>query len=242
VTLLDGRRLELRYPPPLGIARLGLTLAAEVSWPSGGASSACCLARVSVSRASIGAAYGGEQPLATYHGADGRVSLLSATDRRLPPGFTGSQNLVFEFSGWLVEVNTSPIATDGAPPPMTAADLRLWATNLRAAPAAGGYLVLRPHTPLALAARADISSMSATFGLGSPNEPQGNTLDIEDGYCGLPTSDTSSRSRFQTDDGLSGVSWCDPSSGLMVSAIGQEQFVTLVASHLTLTVARADSG
>jgi len=242
MTMLDGRRLELRYPPSLGIAQLGLTLAAEVSWPAGATPSQCCSAEVSASRATIVGAYGSERPLATYPGVEGRpVWLLGAAGRRLPPGFTGSQNLVFQFSGWLVEVDTSPIAADGGPPLMTDEELRMWASNLRASAAAGGYLVLHPHRPLALAQDALIGSRSATFGLGSPNAPQGNTLDIEDGYCGQPTSDTSVRSRFQTDDGLAGVAWCDPGSGLHVSAIGQPQFVGLVASQLTLTATRGNA-
>ncbi len=234
MTLLDGRRLELRYPPSAGIAQLGLTLAAEIRGPAGEAPSECCWARVSASHATIDGAYGGERPLAMYPGPHGPVWLLSAADRRLPPGYTGDQNLVFQVSGWLVEVDTAPTAADGVPVPMTDADLRTWATNLRASAAAGGYLVLDPHPPLSFAARAFISSRSATFGLGSPDEPQANTLDIEDGYCGQPTSDTSIRRQFQTDDGLPGVAWCDPASGLHVSAIGQPQFVALVASQLTL--------
>ena len=236
LTLLDGRRLQLRYPPALGIAQLGLTLVTEMTWPVGATPSQCCTARVSASRATIGGAYGTERPLATFPGAHGQVSLLSATGRRLPPGFTGPQNLVFQFSGWLVEVDTSPTAADGVPPPMTGEDLRLWAADLRASGAPGGYLILDPRPPLALAAHGLISSRSAIFGLGRPNEPQGNTLDIEDGYCGQPTSDTSTRTRFQTDDGLAGVAWCDPGSGLHVSAIGSQQFVGLVASGLTITV------
>jgi hypothetical protein len=233
LTLLDGRRLQLRYPRSLGIAQLGLTLATEMSWPAGNAT--CCWARVSASRVTLRGAYGTERPLATYPGEPGRVSLLSATARRLPPGYTGSQNLVFQFSGWLVEVDTAATGSDGVPVPMTDEDLRMWAADLRASGAGGGYLVLHPRPPLALAAPTLISSRSATFGLGSPNEPQGNTLDIEDGYCGQPTSDTAVRRRFQADDGLSGVAWCDPGSSLHVSAIGQAEFVDLVASQLTLT-------
>ena len=117
----------------------------------------------------------------------------------------------------------------------------MWAANLGAS-TSGGYVVLHPRPPLALAPPSFVGRMSATFGLGRPNEPQGNTLDIEDGYCGQPESDTATRRLFRTGDGVLGVSWCDPASGLHLSAVGQAPFVTLVANELSLAASRPSGG
>lgn len=242
VTLLDGRVFELRYPSSLAVAQLGLTLSSEMRWPAGAAISRCCWTRVSASHATAVAAYGITAPLETYPGARGHpVWLFDAADRRLPPGFTGYQNLVFQFSGWLVEVDASAVGADGAPPDMSGQDRRMWAANLGAS-TSGGYVVLHPRGPLALAPASFVGRMSATFGLGRPNEPQGNTLDIEDGYCGQPESDTATRHLFRTGDGVLGVSWCDPATGLHLSAVGQAQFVTLVANELSLSASRTRVG
>jgi hypothetical protein len=242
VTLLDGRPVELRYPSSLAVAQLGLTLSSEMRWPAGASVSDCCWTRVSASHATAVAAYGIAAPLDTYPGARGHpVWLFDAADRRLAPGFTGHENLVFQFSGWLVEVDTSAVGADGAPPDMSGQDRRMWAANLRAS-TSDGYVVLHPRAPLALAPPSFVGRMSATFGLGRPNEPQGNTLDIEDGYCGQPESDTATRRLFHTDDGLVGVSWCDTASGLHLSAVGQAQFVTLVANELSLSASRTSGG
>jgi hypothetical protein len=242
VTLLDGRVLELRYPSSLAVAQLGLTLSSEMRWPAGVSASRCCWTRLSASHATAIAAYGTAAPLETYSGTRGHpVWLFDAARRRLPPGFTGDQNLVFQFSGWLVEVDTSAVGADGAPPDMSGQDRRMWAANLGAS-TSGGYVVVHPRAPLAFAPPSFVGRMSATFGLGRPNEPQGNTLDIEDGYCGQPESDTATRRLFRTGDGEPGVSWCDPSSGLHVSAVGQAPFVTLVANELSLSASRASGG
>ncbi len=237
MTLLDGRRVELRYPSSLHLAQLGLTLATEIKWPAAASPSTCCWTRVSASRATFAAAYGEAPPLATYRGERGQtVRLLSAVIRRLPPGLTGSQNLVFQFAPWLVEVDTSAVGADGSPPPMTAQDRQMWAASLGASVGPGGYLVLHPRAPLSPAPAAYIGGTSALFGLGSPYEPQRDTLDIEDGYCGQPTSDPSTRSRLQANDGPPGVVWCDAASGLHITAIGAASFVDTVASGLSLTV------
>jgi hypothetical protein len=235
VTLLDGRRVDLRYPASLGIAQLGLTLGAEMRWPPATTAGDCCWTHVSASRATIAEVYGTSRPLDTYPGRGHPVGLFSASGRRLPPGFAGSQNLVFQFSGWLVEVDTAAVGADGAPPPMSDADRRMWATELGASRGQGGYLLLRPLPPLALAPEGFADRMSATFGLGYPYEAPRDILDIEDGECGPPASGTEQRVRFQTDEGAPGVEWCDP-SGLHVTAVGPTAYVDLIASQLTLTV------
>lgn len=235
VTLLDGRRLELRYPDELVVAQLGLTLATEIAWPVRGDPAQCCWVRLSASQATLAGAYGKVRPLATYRGATAdRVTLVSSIGRRLPPGFAGRRNLVFQVDGWLVEVDTSPMGLSGAPPQMTTTELRALATNLQPSRAPGGYVVVQPRPPLTFASRSLLSSTAAVFGLGSPNEPQGNTLAIEDGYCGQLALQAATRKRFQTGDGLAGVTWCDERSGLLITAVGQERFVDLAASDLTL--------
>jgi hypothetical protein len=236
VTLLDGRRVELRYPSSLAIAQLGLTLGSEMRWP---AAAGCCWTRVSASHATAATAYGTAVPLETYPGPGGnRVGLFDAVHRRLPSGIMGRQNLVFHFSGWLVEVDTSAVGADGGPPEMSDQDRRMWAANLRASSAPGGYMVLQPRAPLALAPTTFGGRMSATFGLGRPNEPQANTLDIEDGYCEPLSPASTGRSRFRTGDGLLGVAWCDAASGLYVSAVGLARFVDDAARQLTMSVIR----
>ena len=55
-------------------------------------------------------------------------------------------------------------------------------------------------------------------------------------------SAAATRRLFRTGDGVLGVSWCDAASGLHLSAVGQAQFVTLVANELWLSVARSSGG
>jgi hypothetical protein len=109
------------------------------------------------------------------------------------------------------------------------------AASLGASSGAGGYLILHPHAPLALAPPGFIGRTIAVFGLARPNEPQGNTLLIEDGTCGLPGSDSATPTLFRTGDGGLGVAWCDAPSGLHVTAVGQPQFVNGVAGRVTLS-------
>lgn len=231
--LLDGRPVQLRYPAQLGIAELGLTLTALVQWPS--AQPRCCTARVSASHVTLAAAYGRARPQETYPGRGPHsLGLFSAQGRRLPPGFTGSENLVFRFGGWLVEVDaSSPGAGDA--PAMTPRDRALWAGRLGAAIRAGGYLTLTPRAPLAIAPASGSERMMATFGLGSPNEAQRNVFQVTDGVCGLPTSETSARQFVESDAGPPGVSWCDPVSGLHITAFGSRSFVEGIATDLVVT-------
>ena len=239
--LLDGRRVQLRYPSQLGIAELGLTLTAEVQWSGRVDGAGCCSARVSASHATVSQAYGATGSLETYPGA-GRhsIGLFSAVGRRLPPGFTGGENLVFRFGGWIVEADASAVGADGGPPSMTPGDRSLWAARLGATTGPGGYLMLRPAPPLALAPVTSSNRLTATFGLGSPYEAQRNILDLTDGECGLPGSDTSARNRLESGAGPPGVTWCDPGSGLHVTAVGARPFVDGVANNLVITVPEPD--
>ena len=231
--LLDGRPVQLRYPAQLGIAELGLTLTAMVQWPS--AQPGCCTARVSASHVTLADAYGRARPLETYPGSGPHsLGLFSAQGRRLPPGFTGRENLVFRFGGWLVEVDASDPGA-GDTPAMARPDRALWARRLGAATGPGGYVTLTPRAPLAIAPASGSDRLMATFGLGSPNEAQRNVLQVTDGVCGLPTSDSSGRHYIESGSGPPGVTWCDPVNGLHVTAFGSRSFVDGIATDLVLT-------
>ena len=231
--LLDGRPVQLRYPAQLGIAELGLTLTAMVQWPS--AEPGCCTARVSASLVTHADAYGRARPLETYPGSGPHsLGLFSAQGRRLPPGFTGSENLVFRFGGWLVEDDASNTGAGGTPT-MTRQDRALWASRLVAALRPGGYVTLTPRAPLTIAPASGSDRLMATFGLGSPNEAQRNVFQVTDGVCGLPTSESSARHDMESDSGPPGVAWCDPVSGLHITAFGSRSFVEGVATGLVIT-------
>ena len=235
--LLDGRPVQLRYPAQLGIAELGLTLTAIVQWPS--ANPGCCTARVSASHATLADAYGRTRPLETYRGSGPHsLGLFSAQGRRLPPGYTGRENLVFRFGGWLVEVDASTPG-QGDAPAMTPQDRSLWAKRLGAAIRSGGYVTLAPRSPLAIAPASGSDRLMATFGLGSPNEAQRNVLQVAAGTCGLPASESSARHYIESDSGPPGVTWCDPVNGLHMTAFGSRSFVEGIATALVVTANRA---
>jgi hypothetical protein len=119
---------------------------------------------------------------------------------------------------------------------MTPSDRSLWAARLGATTGPGGYLTLHPTPPLALVSATSTDRLTATFGLGSPYEAQRNILEVADGQCGFPASDTSARNRLKSDTGPPGVTWCDLGSGLHVTAFGTAPFVDGVARALVLSL------
>ena len=224
VTLLDGRRFELAFPASLAvIASLGVAVEDSITV---GAANPVVL-RVIATRATVAQVFGSAHPRRSYAGPEGgRVLVFDG-----PPGSSTSY-LVFRFGPWLLSVLD---AGDHPGRPRTPASLtdQQWAAVASAIDGSvdgDGFLVLRTRTPAAVAAPGT-SGSTVVFGAGATvDDPQ---LDIEDGYCGRPGSDTAARRWFPAQGGA-GLAWCDPTTGLHVDATGTYPFVEAVTSGLSM--------
>lgn len=144
VTLLDGRRLELRYPPDLDLAELGVLPVGGIDWPVRSDPFRCCGSVLLVRYTTIDAVYGDAEPVATYPGADGRrVPYYHGSDAGRTTPF---DYLVFEFGPWLVEVPDIQ-QPGGFEDRKTEEERAAWARSLRANIDPNGYLMLNPAPP-----------------------------------------------------------------------------------------------
>jgi hypothetical protein len=221
VTLLDGRRFGLAFPASLGmIGSLGVAIEDEVTL--GGANPA--VERVIASHATIADVFGSAHPRHSYPGPGGtRVLLFDG------PAGSGTSYLVFRFGPWLLSVVDA--ARPGGPPPLTDRQRVALASDIDASEDSAGFLVLRTRPPVAVAAP-NTSGSIVVFGAdGTVDDPQ---VDIEDGYCGRPGSDTAARRWFPAQGGA-GVAWCDPATGLHVDATGTYPFVHAVTAGLAVS-------
>ena len=221
VTLLDGRRFQLSYPPQLGV--IGSLEAAIEDKVTLGAAEPTVL-RVIATRATVAAVFGSAHPRRSYRASDGSPVL----EFDGPPRSSTSY-LVFRFGPWLLSV-VDAADRPGGPQPLTDRDRAVLASSIDGSEDAAGYLVLSVHSPVAIAP-ADTTGSVAVFGAGSTvDDPQ---IDIEDGYCGHAGSDTAARRRFPAQGGA-GVAWCDPATGLHIDATGTNGFVNAVAGGLSV--------
>jgi hypothetical protein len=221
VTLLDGRRFELVYPPQLGvIGSLEVAIEDKVTL---GASEPTVL-RVIATRATIAAVFGSAHPRRSYRASDSsRVLVFDG------PPQSSTSYLVFRFGPWLLSV-VDAADRPGGPQPLTDRDRALLASSIGGSEDGAGYLVLRVRPPVAIAPPGTTGSV-AVVGAGSTvDDPQ---IDIEDGYCGQAGSDTAARRRFPAQGGA-GVAWCDPATGLHIDATGSDGFVNAVTGGLSV--------
>jgi hypothetical protein len=224
VTLLDGRRFEVAFPPSLAVIdSLGVAIEDDITV---GAANPVVL-RVIATRATVHQLFGSAHPRRSYAGANGgRVLLFDG-----PPGSSTSY-LVFRFGPWqlsVVDASDHP-GRPSAAAPLTDRQRAAVASGIDGSVDADGFLVLQTRAPVALAAP-HTNGSTVVFGTGTTvDDPQ---LDVEDGYCGRPGSDTAARRWFPAQGGA-GVAWCDPTSGLHVDATGTYPFVTAVTSGLSM--------
>jgi hypothetical protein len=220
VTLLDGRRLGVAFPASLGmIGSLGVAIEDEVT--VGGPDPV--VLRVIAARASVAAVFGSAHPRRSYPGPGGRVLLFDG------PAGSHTSYLVFRFGPWLLSVVDA--ARPGGPAGLTDRQRAVLASSIDGSEDTTGFLVLRTRAPVAVAAP-NTSGSIVVFGADSAvDDPQ---VDIEDGYCGRPGSDTAARRWFPAQGGA-GVAWCDPATGLHVDATGTYPFVRAVTAGLSVS-------
>jgi hypothetical protein len=220
VTLLDGRRFDVAFPSSLGmIGSLGVAIEDEVTL--GGPDPA--VRRVIATRATVAAVFGSAHPRRSYPGPGGRVLLFDG------PAGSDTSYLVFRFGPWLLSVVDA--TRPGGPPGLTERQRAAVASGIDASEDAAGFLVLRTRPPVTVAAPGTSGSI-VVFGADSTvDDPQ---VDIEDGYCGRPGSDTATRRWFPAQGGA-GVAWCDPATGQHVDATGTYPFVRAVTAGLSVS-------
>jgi hypothetical protein len=139
VTFPDGTTAEIRYPPGLKLAEMGV--APNTYGDLGGYCGGNLLVRPYDAKGEI---FEGEAPLAVFEGAEGRrVGLW--------PGAKGwpSDYLVFQFGGWQVLVPCIPSSERARD------EAAQWAALLGGHETAEGFLVLSSAPPLVLAGDAD---------------------------------------------------------------------------------------
>jgi hypothetical protein len=230
-TLLDGRRYQLRYPASADLASLGVAVSGAVDWDArGGATLRCCGRAVNARHLSLGEVWAGFLPTAVYEGADGSMvryfdGAQAISDYYATPKL---DYLVFQFGTWQIAVYDVKTPGDFEDR-MTETERATWARSLGGRVTSDGYLVLEPRVPLQAS---PAGSSTVVFGTGrGTSDPHVN---LEEGYCGQPESDTATRRRFD-DLGQPAVAWCDPATGLHVSATGPAPFVDALADGLVIT-------
>jgi hypothetical protein len=184
MTLLDGRRMELRYPRRLEFARLGLRVGTSVDWPVRRDPLRCCGRVIGAQFTTIAKVYRGAKPIKVYSGARGRrVPYYRASDA----GQTVALNyLVFQFGPWMVEVYDVQRPGDFEDR-MTDTERARWARNFDGHVGRDGFLVLKARKPLQLQ-----HDFTLVLGLGAAGTTQ---VEISSNSCGMPESDTAERRR-----------------------------------------------
>ena len=223
MTLLDGRRMELRYPRRLELARLGLRVGTSVDWPVRRDPLRCCGRVIGAQFTTIAKVYRGAKPIRVYSGARGRrVPYYRASDA----GQTVALNyLVFQFGPWMVEVYD--VQRPGAfEDRMTDTERARWARNFDGHVGRDGFLVLKARKPLQLQ-----HDFTLVLGVGAAGTTQ---VEISSYACGMPASDTAERRRFVQPSGSVGVAWCDPATGAHVTVEGPPDVVDVAALGLKL--------
>jgi photosystem II stability/assembly factor-like uncharacterized protein len=209
VTLPDGERFTLRYPPAMRIAQLGFAGGISVSG-----------AQVLVNYTTIAHLYRDSKALATYPGANGGTVPVFQAYRPIrvngpPPG----DEMAFQFGPWLAR-----ISLEGK----TGAQRATLARSLTGTVDANGYLLLHAQAPLAIGNQFD--------GLFGAPITGANQVEVASHlYCGQPESDSTARRRFVNGDGSRGVAWC--TGALHFSATGSTSFVDLAANKLQVSSA-----
>jgi hypothetical protein len=210
VTFPDGTRIQLAYPRALRVAQLGFTPEAEVGdnvWT------------VLISYNTVRAAYGSEQPLATYVGAHGEtVGLYSG----VPLQMAHTRYLVFQFGPWLAEIDDAG---------MTEGQRANLGHRLTGSITSDGYLVLGPSV-------LKVRSADAVFG--SPTAGAMNVELIRRRCSPSSPPDVGHPTRF-VQAGETGASWCDRSTGVQLSVTGPKPFVDAAARGLEVQPASADA-
>jgi hypothetical protein len=220
ITLLDGRRFDVAFPPSLGmIGSLGVAIEDEVTL--GGPHAA--VLRAIATRATVATVFGSAHPRRSYPGpGGGRVLLFDG------PAGSDTSYLVFRFGPWLLSVVDA--TRPGGPPGLTNRQRAALASGIDGSEDGTGFLVLRTRPSVTVAAPGTSGSI-VVFGADSTvDDPQ---VDIEDGYCGRPGSDTAARRWFPAQGGA-GVAWCDLATGLHVDATGTYPFVRAVTAGLSV--------
>lgn len=232
VTLLDGRRFELRYPPGLDLAGLGVLPVGGIDWPVRSEPFRCCGSQLRVRYTTIEEVYGDAEPITTYPGADGRrVPYYQGSDAGRAAPF---DYLVFEFGPWLVEVPNIQRPADFEDR-KTEEELATWARSLQGHLDPDGYLVLDPAPPLTLG---PLSGELAV--IGGPAIPGGRAIGLPhvelispEAVCAPDATKENSLEpfEFETDDEV-GAGWCDAEAGVRISVSGPQNFVDRAVSGL----------
>jgi len=240
VTLLDGRRLELRYPPDLEVAELGVRPDGGIDWPVRSDPFRCCGSVLQVRYTTIDAVYRDAEPITTYPGADGRpVAYYHGSDAGRTTPF---DYLVFEFGPWLVEVPDIQAPGDFEDR-KTEEERATWARSLRGSIDPDGYLVLNPVPPLALQVEGELAV------IGGPAAPGGPAIGLPhvelfstEAVCAPDATKENSLERFEFETGNEvGAGWCDAEAGVRIRVSGPKDFVDQAVSGLDAKVPAQES-
>jgi len=139
VTFPDGTTAELRYPPSLDLAGLGI-------YPSTyGSAAGSCDGNILIRRYDAkGEIYAGDGPIAVFDSEDGTHAELWEGAKGWPGEF-----VVFQFGGWQVLI-PCPAPTDRTP-----LDAEQWADVLRGHESENSFLVLGASPPITLTSAGD---------------------------------------------------------------------------------------
>src|SRR3984893_4996765 len=143
VTLLDGRRFQLRFPPALGISSLGVSIAGRLELPAGSPTGLAVIA----SHATVAQIYGSARPRHTYLGLRNNRILLFDGIR----GSAAVTYLVSPFGKWLLTVEAAGGAVGSAARPLSDQQRAIVARSIDAFEDPAGYLGVRPRPPPGLA-------------------------------------------------------------------------------------------
>jgi hypothetical protein len=220
LTLPDGRGFALTYPSALDLGQFAQTAGGRVDWIARSGPLQCCGEYVAPQSGSVAAIFSGK-PLAVYRGAHGRsIPYYAGSQERFPLLFTNMDYLTFQFGPWVVLVGDM-VHSSYRTARMTDGQRATWARAFDAHVTGDGYLVFRPHPPLALTRGSIDIVLRHTTG----------SLEISGPVrCGTPQIAPT------VDAGV--TSWCDPRSDLRVAATGSVAFTQAAASGLRIATLR----
>jgi hypothetical protein len=220
ITFPDGRRVELSYPRTIAAGVPAIRISASVAWPLRPDPRRCCGRNLIISYRTIESVYGDLEPITTYPGIDGKpVPYFDGVGRS-----TNFDILVFQFETWLVEIydRRQPGEFEGV---MSEEERATWVRSLGGHADEYGYLVLDAQPPL----RVDAFANAAVY----LPIADGIQIELADGYCGHPESDTSMPRRYVRGD-VDGASWCDAATELHISVQGEQGLVSILTEAFGL--------
>ena len=205
--LPDGRGFALTYPKSLDLSQFTVTAGGQVDWAVHSGALTCCSEYVAPYYGSVSSVFGGK-PLAEYRGAHGQVvPYFAGTQERFPLLYPNMDYLAFHFGPWVVLVGDM-VHSSYWTARMTNSERSTWARDFDAHIVSGGYLVLRPHSPLTVSRGA--------FDIVLTHD--GSSLEISG-----PNACSPVQSSPMLSAGIG--SWCDPHSNARIAATGSSDFV-----------------